>query len=221
MRAMILAAGRGERMRPLTDNTPKPLLNVGNQRLIEFHLSALSAAGFCEVIINTSYLAEQIESYLGDGSRYQLNIQYSRETTALETGGGIYKALPLLGKDPFLVVNGDIWCDYPYSQLPQQLSGLAHLVVVSNPPHHLEGDFEKEGQWLLSGREGFRNFTFSGIGIYHPELFSKCTFAAFKMGPLLREAMNQRLITGEFYQGQWYDIGTPERLLELRKHLGE
>lgn len=221
MRAMILAAGRGDRMRPLTDTIPKPLLSVGNQRLIEFHLNALSSAGIRHVVINTSHLAEQIEAYIGDGSRYQLNVVYSREPEALETGGGILKALPLLGDEPFLVVNGDVWSDYPYSQLPQTLKGLAHLVVVPNPPHHPEGDFACDGEWLLSSSEGSREFTFSGIGIYHPDLFSKCDTMAFKMGPLLREAMDQRRVTGERYMGQWYDIGTPERLMELRQLLEE
>jgi N-acetyl-alpha-D-muramate 1-phosphate uridylyltransferase len=213
MKAMILAAGRGERMRPLTDNTPKPLLRVGGDYLIEYHLRALAKAGFETVVINHAHLGEQIEEALGDGSRYGLSITYSPEGSALETGGGIFHALPLLGEEPFLVVNGDIWTDFPLERLKIQSLQLAHLVLVDNPPQHTKGDFAlQEGR--VSETEGER-FTFSGIGIYRPELFAGCKPGAFPLAPILRRAMAAGQVSGEHYQGRWYDIGTPERLAQL------
>jgi N-acetyl-alpha-D-muramate 1-phosphate uridylyltransferase len=213
MKAMILAAGRGERMRPLTDNTPKPLLRVGGDYLIEYHLRALAKAGFETVVINHAHLGEQIEEALGDGSRYGLSITYSPEGSALETGGGIFHALPLLGEEPFLVVNGDIWTDFPLERLKIQSLQLAHLVLVDNPPQHTKGDFAlQEGR--VSETEGDR-FTFSGIGIYRPELFAGCKPGAFPLAPILRRAMAAGQVSGEHYQGRWYDIGTPERLAQL------
>jgi len=217
MKAMILAAGRGERMRPLTDNTPKPLLQVGGKRLIEYHLESLAAAGFSSVVINHAYLGEQIEQTLGDGSRYGLAISYSAEGEALETGGGIFHALPLLGDEPFLVINGDVWTDYPYAHLRDCPVEMAHLVMVDNPPQHPEGDFV-----LQQGRvrhDGATKLTFSGIGVYHPRLFLQCRGGAFALAPLLREAMDEEKVTGEHYRGQWFDIGTPERLEMLEQRL--
>ncbi len=218
MRAMILAAGRGERMRPLTDSTPKPLLRVGKWRLIEYHLFALEAAGISEVIINVSHLAEQIKDYIGDGSQYKLSVSYSYEESALETGGGIFQALPFFKDEPFVVINGDVWCDYDLSKLPQ-LHGLAHLVMVPNPPQHPRGDFVLEDGWLSN--DGVNRHTFSGIGLYHPKLFSGCEAGVFPLAPLLIKAMSSRQVSGELYLGHWHDIGTPERLKQLDQHLIE
>jgi len=217
MRAMILAAGRGERMRPLTDTTPKPLLKVGRKSLIEYHIEHLVAAGFTDIVINHAHLGEQIERTLGDGQRYGAQLYYSPEGSALETGGGIFNALPLLGNDPFLVINGDIWCNYPFAQLRRRLTGLAHLVLVNNPEHNPEGDFCLIQQRVY--QNGSPRLTFSGIGVYHPELFKECTPGRFSLVPLLTQAMRIGKVSGEHYQGQWIDIGTPERLqqLELQK----
>ncbi|MDX5332467.1 MAG: nucleotidyltransferase family protein [Gammaproteobacteria bacterium] len=214
MKAMILAAGRGERMRPLTDTTPKPLLAAGGKRLIEYHLDALRAGGFREVVINTAHLGHQLEDALGDGRRHGLHITYSHEPPgALETGGGIRHALPLLGDAPFLVVNGDVWCDYPLA--PHTLAGndLAHLVLVDNPAHHPQGDFH-----LAAGRvhcSGGPRLTFSGIGYYHPALFRELEDGRFPLAPLLREAMEAGRVSGEHHRGHWSDVGTPERLAAL------
>ena len=213
MKAMILAAGRGERMRPLTDTTPKPLLRAAGKPLIVYHLEALAAAGFAEVVINHAHLGEQIEQFLGDGSRYGLAIHYSHEKQALETGGGIFRALPLLGEAPFAVINGDVWSDYPYSRLRQLAVERAHLVLVDNPPQHPTGDFLLHQGRVLEG-EGER-LTFSGIGVYHPSLFAGCAAGAFPLAPLLREAMRAGAVSGEHYHGRWFDIGTPERLAQL------
>jgi MurNAc alpha-1-phosphate uridylyltransferase len=211
---MILAAGRGERMRPLTDTTPKPLLQVGGQALIEYHIRALHEAGINEIVINHAWLGEQIRQYLGDGSRYGVQIQYSDESAgALETAGGIIKALPLLGEVPFVVVNGDIFTDYAYAGLPQQPDGLAHLVMVDNPPQHPGGDFVlREGRLLADGEP---RLTFSGIGVYDPQLFAGYQPGALPLALLLRDAMARNEVSGERYTGQWLDIGTPERLAEL------
>lgn len=214
MKAMILAAGRGERMRPLTDHTPKPLLSVGNKRLIEYHLEALASAGFNEVVINHAHLGEQIEQVLGGGERYGVTIHYSPEGGALETGGGIFRALPLLGDEPFVVVNGDIWCDYPFARLREREVQAAHLVLVPNPPQHLAGDFVLLGEAVSDEGEGER-LTFSGIGLYHPSLFDGCEAGAFPLAPLLRRAMAMGKVSGECFDGQWFDIGTPERLQQL------
>lgn len=213
MKAMILAAGRGERMRPLTDTTPKPLLRAGGKPLIVYHLEALAAAGFDSVVINHAHLGEQIEQALGDGSRYGVAIHYSAEEQALETGGGIFRALPQLGDTPFLVINGDVWCDFPYERLRHVAVKKAHLVMVDNPPQHPEGDFVLE-QGLVHDGSGDR-LTFSGIGLYHPSLFAGCQDGAFPLAPLLREAMQVGEVSGEHYRGQWFDIGTPERLMQL------
>ncbi|MGM0593859.1 MAG: N-acetylmuramate alpha-1-phosphate uridylyltransferase MurU [Pseudomonadota bacterium] len=217
MRAMILAAGRGERMRPLTDTTPKPLLLAGGRPLIEYHLEALAAAGFDQVVINHAHLGEQIERALGDGERYGLAIRYSAEGPALETGGGIFRALPLLGDEPFLVINGDIWCDYPYARLRELPVELAHLVLVDNPPQHPQGDFALDAGAVRESGSGC--LTFSGIGLYRPELFAGCRDGAFRLAPLLRRAMAEGAVSGEHFRGHWFDIGTPERLKHLDQFL--
>ena len=217
MKAMILAAGRGERMRPLTDDTPKPLLEAGGKRLIEYHLEGLARAGFCDIVINHAHLGEQIEQALGDGSRHGARITYSAEGKALETGGGIFKALPILGDAPFLVINGDIWCDYPYASIRECPVEQAHLVMVDNPPQHPQGDFVLR-QGKVHDGDGVR-LTFSGIGVYHPRLFADCKAGAFPLAPLLRRAMAAGAVSGEHYQGRWFDIGTPERLQQLDRLL--
>lgn len=214
MRAMLLAAGRGERMRPLTDHTPKPLLEVGGKALIEYHLAALHQAGVNNVIINHAWLGDQIESRLGNGDRYGVRIEYSPEVpAALETAGGIIQALPRLGSDPFLVINADIWCDYPLQQLPPHPDGLAHLVMVANPPHNPQGDFSLVKNKLQL--KGESKLTFSGIAVYHPDLFAGLVPGIRPLAPLLKNAMATNQVSGEYYQGHWYDIGTPERLAEL------
>lgn len=218
MKAMILAAGRGERMRPLTDTTPKPLLKVADKALIEYHIEGLVRAGHREIIINHAWLGAQFEQFLGDGARYGARLAYSDEgATALETGGGIFKALPLLGDGPFVVVNGDIWTDYPFERLPRAMTGLAHLVLVPNPPQHPNGDFALDGN-LVRG-EGAAKNTFSGIGVYRSQLFASCTGGKFQLAPLLRAAMTENRVTGEVYTGRWHDIGTPQRMEQLDRDL--
>ena len=214
LKAMILAAGRGERMRPLTDHTPKPLLKVGGKPLIVWHLERLAQAGFKEVVINHAHLGQQIEDQLGDGSCWGLTITYSPELTALETAGGIANALNFLGDSPFLVVNGDVFTDVNFATLKLQSPNLAHLVMVDNPPQHLQGDFAiKAGKLTETGDV---QYTFSGVGVYHPQLFSGIEKGeAAKLAPLLKQAMAQGLVTAERYQGVWHDIGTPERLAAL------
>ena len=219
---MVLAAGRGERMRPLTDSEPKPLLRVGGKRLIEYHLERLAVAGFRDIVINTAWLGEQIEAALGSGTRYGLSITYSHERPeALETGGGIFRALPLLGSAPFLIVNGDVWTDIDFGALRRDPPGksLAHLVLVSNPPQHARGDFRLENGWVAEG-DGLRH-TYSGIGIYRPEFFAGCTPGRFPLLPLLRRAIAARALSGELHTGRWFDIGTIERLHALDAELGQ
>jgi MurNAc alpha-1-phosphate uridylyltransferase len=217
---MILAAGRGERMRPLTLERPKPLLEAGGRPLIVHHLRALARAGIRDVVVNVSWLGTQVVSALGDGSRHDVRIAYSDEgPEPLETGGGIFRALPLLGPAPFIVLNGDVWTDYPYEQLRDALqpSDLAHLVLVPNPAHNPNGDFV-----LRNGRiveEPGERLTFSGLGLYRPELFAGCRDGIFKLAPLLREAARAGRVGGEVYPGDWLDIGTPERLVELDTRL--
>jgi len=214
MRAMILAAGRGERLRPLTDETPKPLMLLGQKTLIEYHLESLAAAGFREVVINQGHLGDQLPAALGDGSRWGLNIHWSDEQpAALETGGGIFKALPLLGTAPFLVVNGDVWTDYPFARLRAVKCDWAHLVLVPNPAHNPTGDFALSGARV---REmGEPRHTFSGVAVYHPRLFADCRPGKFSVVPLLRSAMRDHIVTGEVWEGQWNDVGTLERLEAL------
>jgi len=220
MKAMILAAGRGERMRPLTDVTPKPLLRVGGQCLIEYHLKALQRAGIREAVINLGHLGGQIQTLLGDGGRYGLSIRYSHEGDhILDTGGGIHHALPMMGEEPFLVINGDIFTDFPFESLRERAVALAHVVLVANPAHHPLGDFSLAGEQVQA--EGEPRFTFSGIGVYRPELFAGCTAGVFPLAPLLRRAMAAGQVSGEFYAGMWCDVGTPARLSELAMRLGQ
>lgn len=217
MKAMILAAGKGERLRPLTLHTPKPLVRAGGVPLIEYHIRALAEAGFSELVINHAWLGEQIEAYLGDGSALGVQIRYSPEGEPLETGGGIHRALPLLGEEPFLVVNGDIWTDYSFHGLRRRLNGLAHLVLVDNPAHHPGGDFT-----LVDGlvRDDLSAaLTYSGIAVLSPELFEGCTAGAFKLAPLLRKAMAAEKVSGERFAGRWVDVGTHERLAEVERLL--
>lgn len=222
---MLLAAGRGERMRPLTDSVPKPLLEAGGQALIEWHLVRLARAGFRDIVVNHAHLGALIEQRLGDGARYGVRIRYSAEGDALETAGGIARALPLLGAAPFLVVNADIYCEYDFARLVPALERLerdlaadrVHLVLVDNPPHHPDGDFA-----LVEGRvvEAGPRLTFSGIGCYRPELFARVPAGAkAKLAPLLREAIAAGRARGERFAGRWVDVGTPERLAVLDREL--
>jgi MurNAc alpha-1-phosphate uridylyltransferase len=213
MRAMILAAGLGERMRPLTDHTPKPLLKVAGRTLIDYHLQSLARAGIKDVVINHAHLGEQIVAATGDGGGYGLRIQYSAEQPALETGGGIFRALSLLGDEPFLVVNGDIWIDYPIERLVSARPELAHLILVDNPPQHPHGDFALQDGRVCEREEG--RLTFSGLGVYRRELFSGCEDGPFPLAPLLRKAMKLGKVSGEYFPGRWHDVGTPQRLAEL------
>lgn len=209
MKAMILAAGKGERMRPLTLHTPKPLLSVAGKSLIEHQIERLAAAGFTEVVVNHAWLGEQIVTALGDGRRYGVSIAYSAEHEPLETGGGIFQALPLLDDEPFVVTNADIWTAYDFSALRRPLRGDAHLVLVENPEHHPLGDFALEDGKVVE--EGDLK-TYSGIAVLSPTLFESCSAGAFKLAPLLREAIRAGRVTGELFTGKWIDVGTPERL---------
>jgi MurNAc alpha-1-phosphate uridylyltransferase len=211
MRAMILAAGRGERLRPITDTLPKPLVDVGGKALIEYHLENLAGAGFREVVINQGHLGNELSQALGDGSRWGLHINWSIEPPeALETGGGIFQALPHLGSGPFLVVNGDLWTDYSFTRLRAVKCDWAHLVMIPNPAHNPDGDFALEGARIRD--VGEPRLTFSGIAVYHPRLFQNCEPGRFSVVPLLKAAMRDHLVTGEEFRGNWNDIGTPERL---------
>mgnify|MGYP001544131648 CR=1 FL=1 len=253
MKALVFAAGKGERMRPLTERTPKPLLAAGGKPLIAWHLEKLAALGVRDVVINTSWLAEQFPATLGDGARWGLRLHYSFEgAEPLETGGGMLHALPLLGDEPFLAVNGDIWTDYDFARLPREPAGLAHLVMVANPDHNARGDFfleslsQRERDWgegqtdaqrigsaphppvghLLPTGEG-ELLTFAGIGIYRSVLLADWREVIgdaagadenpprFKLAPLLRAAMARGQVSGEFWQGAWTDVGTPQRLTQL------
>lgn len=228
---MILAAGRGERMRPLTDHTPKPLLQVGGKPLIVWHIERLRAAGFTHIVINHAHLGQQIESVLGNGATFGVSIDYSREGSALETAGGIATALPLIESEVFPVVNGDIYCEFDFSRLAGPMARLAaghdqaHLVLVDNPPHHLKGDFALDADRVVSSplTPASSPLTFSGIGVYHRALFEH-TVPGEKapLAPLLRRAIDAGRISGEYFDGRWVDVGTPARLAaldgELRQH---
>jgi MurNAc alpha-1-phosphate uridylyltransferase len=227
MKALILAAGLGERMRPLTDATPKPLLVAGGKPLIEWHIGKLAAMGIRDVIVNTSWLADQFPQRLGDGSRWNLRLHYSYEgSTPLETGGGIRNALALLGDAPFAAVNGDIWTDYDFSSLPREPEGDAHLVLVDNPPQHPIGDFALCDDRRIAS-DGSAKLTFAGIGVYRRALFDGWRDIVgnapgaddvpprFKLAPLLRAAMVRGAVTGEHHRGRWTDVGTPQRLAQL------
>jgi MurNAc alpha-1-phosphate uridylyltransferase len=224
MKAMILAAGRGERMRPLTDETPKPLLRVGGKPLIVWHIERLVQVGICDIVINHAHLGHKIEDYLGDGSAFGAHITYSAEGKALETAGGIANALPLLGQDPFAVINGDIYTYYDFARLAQaaesmiEHDALAHLVLVDSPSHHPEGDFALEEGWVrLSGKP---MLTFSGIGIYHPSIFQNISpGTSAKLAPILRELIGAKKVRGEWDRGRWVDVGTSQRLQALDRVL--
>ncbi|MBN8765970.1 MAG: mannose-1-phosphate guanylyltransferase [Thiobacillus sp. SCN 64-317] len=225
---MILAAGRGERMRPLTDHTPKPLLAVGGKPLIVWHIERLRAAGFSHIVINHAHLGQQIEDALGNGAGLGVAIDYSREASALETAGGIATALPLIESDVFPVVNGDIYCEYDFSRLAEPLARLAagrdqaHLVLVDNPPHHPKGDFVLDAGRVVGSPLATcpPPLTFSGIGVYHRALFAH-TRAGEKapLAPLLRRAIDAGRASGEHFDGRWVDVGTPERLQQLDESL--
>lgn len=214
--AMILAAGRGERMRPLTDECPKPLLEVGGRPLIERHLLAIARAGIRRVVVNLGWLGEQIRTALGDGDRFGVHIDYSTEGyPALETGGGVFRALPMLGPGPFLVINSDVWTDLPFGDLRCPPASLAHLVLVPNPAHNPEGDFRlRDGRVMEKGPGAL---TYSGIGLYRPALFDGCEAGAFPLAPLLVRAIARGRVTGELHAGAWVDVGDPDRLAWLRR----
>ena len=222
MKAMILAAGRGERLRPLTDTTPKPLIQAGPKRLIEYLIDALVTAGFNDLVINYAHLGEQFPETLGDGSRYGARIQYSPETAGgLETAGGIINALPLLGEAPFLVVNGDIWTDFDFNHIrPEMLTTemLCHLVLVDNPPHNPDGDFGLDPDARLN-MAGDSKWTFSGIGLYRPDMFAGLDNSKRPLKPLFEQAIADQRVSGQLYHGDWSDIGTIERLEALEKQL--
>jgi N-acetyl-alpha-D-muramate 1-phosphate uridylyltransferase len=212
---MLLAAGRGERLRPITDTVPKPLVEVAGKPLIVYHLEALARAGIRDVVINLSWLGEKIRAALGDGGRYGVRISYSEEgPVPLETGGGMHRALPLLGPDPFLVVNADVWTDMDFSRVLTLEEGVeARLLLAPNPPHHPRGDFGLEGDFVVE-READR-LTYTGMGVYRPALFAGCAPGKFPLLPLLKRAIAARRLRGEVYRGEWLDIGSPERLAWL------
>ena len=219
--AMILAAGKGERMRPLTDNMPKPLLQAGGKPLLQYHLENLARAGVGRIVINHARLGEMIVDRFADGREFGVEIIYSPEgDEPLETGGGIKNALPLLGPDAFIVVNADIWTDFDFKRLPSSPDGLAHLVLVPNPGHHTHGDFNLVNGKVTDGVSGER-YTYSGIGVYKPELFAGLTEEAFMLAPVLRDAAGRGAISGEVFTGRWLDIGTPARLSDLNNLIGK
>ncbi|MEN1956411.1 N-acetylmuramate alpha-1-phosphate uridylyltransferase MurU [Luteimonas changyuni] len=231
MKALVFAAGLGERMRPLTDTTPKPLLDAGGKPLIAWHLEKLAAAGVRDVAINISWLAPQFPLMLGDGSRWGLRLHYSHEgDTPLETGGGMLHALPLLGDEPFIAVNGDVWCDYDFARLPDAPEGDAWLLLVDNPGHHPRGDFALDAEGRVHA-DGAPRLTFSGIGVYRPALLRDWRDAIgdahgadahpprFKLAPLLRAAMARGMASGEHHRGRWTDVGTPQRLQALSREI--
>ncbi|NLG76248.1 MAG: nucleotidyltransferase family protein [Xanthomonadaceae bacterium] len=219
MRAMILAAGRGERMRPLTDTLPKPLLRVGGKPLIQYHIEALAAAGIREIVINLAWKGALLRDALGDGTRFDVALQYADEgSEALETGGGILNALPLLGRDPFVVVSGDVWTRFAFASLDGRLapSDVAHLVLVPNPSFNPGGDFS-----LRDGRIGTEGEcqTYANIGVFHPSFFEGCESGRFPIAPLMRKWANAGRVSGELYLGPWRNVGTPGQLAELDREL--
>lgn len=225
MKAMILAAGFGERLRPLTETTPKPLLKVGNKPLIQYHIERLIAAGIRDVVINTSWLGDQIEAFLGDGSRFGIHISWSREDEPLETGGGVRRALPLLGSEPFLLINGDVWTDYPLVELVQQQWSEeldAHLVLVPNPIFNMSGDFSLNDDQHVGYPQGDdETYTFSGLSIMRPEIFAMYSSASerFPIRDVLASGVKAGYVTGEVFRGEWWDVGTVARLEALNSLL--
>lgn len=223
MKAMILAAGRGERMRPLTNNTPKPLLPVNGKPLIVYHLEKLSSLGVSEVIINTAYLAEKIIASLGDGERWGLRIIYSQEPYALETGGALNRALPLLGDAPFLLVNGDVWCDLAFSRIASSplSDSVAHLWFVHNPDHNPEGDFSLDASTVVMKQETLPSCTFSGLALIHPKMIANYPKRreAFALKEVFLYWIDKCQLSGSLFNGQWCDVGTPERLAALDRCL--
>ena len=218
MRAMILAAGFGERMRPLTETTPKPLLKVADKPLIDYHLEKLAVAGFSEVVVNSAWLSAQIVDYLGDGARYGLCIHHSVEDEPLETAGGIVRALPLLGDAPFLLVNGDVWSDIDFAPLRAIRPAGAELVMVDNPAHNPDGDFALGDDGLLR-EQGEPRFTFAGVSVWQPQCFAGLAPGRRPLKPLMQALMTQSQLSGRLHRGQWWDIGTPERLAALDAEL--
>lgn len=215
MRALILAAGLGQRMGELTRDTPKPLLKVGNHYLIEYAISNLKRAGITEIVINVFYYGEKIKDILGNGERYGVNIIYSHEQARLEVGGGLVNALPLLGSEPFVAISSDVITDFPLAQLPNSPQGLAHLVLVDNPPFHPEGDFGlSQGKLSTSAKP---KWNFAGIAVYRPELFAPHPVSLLPWGKIVMPAVEQNQVTGEYYKGIWYNIGTPEDLHSLNQ----
>lgn len=217
MKAMLLAAGLGTRMRPLTDHMPKPMLPVAGRPLIEHHVRRLVAAGIVDIVINHAYLGAQIEDHLGDGARFECRIVYSREGTPLDTGGGIFRALPLLGDAPFIALNSDVWTDYPLQRLLAVKPRLAHLVLTDNPAQHPQGDFHLESNGMVRDGGIGERLTWTGLRVLHPDLFAGCSDGVFSIVPLLRAAMAEGLVSGEHYRGQWLDVGTPERLQQAER----
>lgn len=229
MKAMILAAGEGRRMRPLTNNMPKPLLKINGKPIIAYHIDRLIAAGYEELVINVSYLGDQVEAVVNGLLPPGVSVQFSREARPLETGGGIFKALPLLGDEPFVIINGDVWTDYPLQQLALSENELAHLVMVDNPDHNLKGDFafldssqsrpaDGSTYGLLKECDG-NCYTYAGIAVIAPKLFAGCSAGKFPLPKLFRQAMAQHKLSGELYRGEWLDIGTPQRLEEINRRL--
>ena len=219
MKAMILAAGRGERMKPLTDTVPKPLLAVAGKPLLQYHIEALAVAGITDIVINLAWLGGLIRDHVGDGSRFGVRITYSDEGDfALETGGGIFAALPLLGADPFLVVSGDVWTDYPLTNLHTRLQpqDVAHFVLVPNPDFHTQGDFALAGERLVAAGP---RYTYANVGVFRPEFFAGCTRGRFALAPLMYEWIAQGRVSGELFEGRWCNVGTPAQLAQLNTAL--
>ena len=218
MKVMILAAGRGQRMRELTERCPKPLLKIKGVSLVEHHIQALKKQGFSEFVINIAYLGEQIKQALGSGEQWGVSIEYSDEAgSALETGGGIFKALPLLGDKHFLVVNADVWTDFSYASLRKQITSNIHLVLVNNPTHNLGGDFQLQRDRVVT--QGGESLTYSGVGVFHPSVFSAETGGVFPLAPLIRQQIANAEVSGQLHNGVWVDVGTPERLAFLESQM--
>ena len=219
MRAMILAAGRGERMRPLTDHMPKPLLPVAGKPLMQYHIEALVAAGVREIVVNLAWKGAMIREALGDGKALGAELTYSDEgDAALETGGGVFKALPLLGNEPFIVVSGDVWTDFPLARLQSVLAAqdMAHFIVVPNPDFHARGDFAlRDGRFVAEGPR----YTYANIGVFRPEFFAGCKPGKFALAPLMFEWIARERVSGELYEGRWCNVGTPEQLAQLDREL--